>query len=170
MPQATVYDVAAMAGVSIATVSRVLNAPEKVNAATRARVQSAIDALGFVPRAEAAARARKQQGRIGVLAPFFTYPSFVQRLRGVSEAGPVRVSRVTAGLPVESPGRAGVFSPARARPSAPLPPSIVSLPSPPVILSSPFPPLRVLVAEAPVPPVILSSPSPPSMLIAPAPS
>ena len=41
----------------------------------------AIDALGFVPKAEAAARARKMHGRIGVLAPFFTFPSFVARLR-----------------------------------------------------------------------------------------
>lgn len=86
MRQATVYDVAKRAGVSIATVSRVLNAPDKVNQATRVRVQAVIDELGFVPRADAAARARKLQGRIGVLAPFFTYPSFVQRLRGVADA------------------------------------------------------------------------------------
>ncbi len=86
MAQVTVYDVAAQAGVSISTVSRVLNAPEKVNAETRARVLATIDALGFMPKAEAAARARKGHGRIGVLAPFFTYPSFVQRLRGVAAA------------------------------------------------------------------------------------
>jgi LacI family transcriptional regulator len=86
MAQATVYDVAEAAGVSITTVSRVLNSPEKVNAATRARVMAAIDRLGFVPRAEAAARARKEHGRIGVLAPFFTLPSFVERLRGVANA------------------------------------------------------------------------------------
>jgi LacI family transcriptional regulator len=72
--------------VSIATVSRVMNAPDKVNEATRARVQAAIDELGFVPRADATARARKIHGRIGVLAPFFTFPSFVQRLRGVADA------------------------------------------------------------------------------------
>jgi LacI family transcriptional regulator len=36
MSQITVYDVAERAGVSISTVSRVLNAPEKVNTATRA--------------------------------------------------------------------------------------------------------------------------------------
>jgi LacI family transcriptional regulator len=86
MAQATVYDVAETAGVSIATVSRVLNSPEKVNAATRTRVMTAIDRLGFVPKAEAAARARKGHGRIGVLAPFFTLPSFVERLRGVANA------------------------------------------------------------------------------------
>lgn len=84
--QPTVYQVAEQAGVSITTVSRVLNAPEKVSESTRLRVLSTIDRLGFVPKAEAAARARKGSGRIGVLAPFFTYPSFVQRLRGVADA------------------------------------------------------------------------------------
>jgi DNA-binding LacI/PurR family transcriptional regulator len=86
MADITVYDVARKAQVSIATVSRVLNSPDKVNEATRRRVLVAIDALGFVPKAEAAARARKIHGRVGVLAPFFTYPSFVPRLRGVATA------------------------------------------------------------------------------------
>lgn len=86
MPEVTVYDVAEKAGVSIATVSRVLNTPGKVNPHTRQRVIDAIDALSFVPRADATARARKTNGRIGVLAPFFTYPSFVERLRGVAGA------------------------------------------------------------------------------------
>jgi LacI family transcriptional regulator len=86
MPDATIYDVAETAGVSISTVSRVLNAPEQVQEDTRARVLAAIDQLNFVPRAEATARARKGTRRIGVLAPFFTYPSFVQRLRGVANA------------------------------------------------------------------------------------
>jgi LacI family transcriptional regulator len=84
MPDATIYDVAERARVSISTVSRVLNSPDQVHEGTRTRVLSAIDELGFVPRAEAAARARKGTRRIGVLAPFITYPSFVQRLRGVT--------------------------------------------------------------------------------------
>lgn len=86
MPDATIYDVAEEAGVSISTVSRVLNAPEHVQEQTRTHVLAAIDQLHFVPRAEATARARKGTRRIGVLAPFFTYPSFVQRLRGVASA------------------------------------------------------------------------------------
>jgi len=86
MPGATIYDVAAKVGVSISTVSRVLNTPEQVNLRTRQRVLAAIDELGFVPKAEATARARKGTGRIGVLAPFITYPSFVQRLHGVATA------------------------------------------------------------------------------------
>ena len=86
MSDATVYDVAKRAKVSIAAVSRVINSPEKVQEGTRERVFSAVDALSFVPRAEAVARARKTFGQIGVIAPFLVYPSFVQRLRGVSNA------------------------------------------------------------------------------------
>lgn len=86
MANATIYDVAEQAGVSIATVSRVLNTPHRVNEKTRQRVLHIIDQLGFVPKAEASARARRNSYRIGVLAPFFTYPSFVQRLRGVAGA------------------------------------------------------------------------------------
>lgn len=82
----TIYDVAERSGISISTVSRVLNNPEKVNPKTRARVLDAIDKLGFVPKAEARARALSQTNRIGVITPFFTAPSFVQRLRGVASA------------------------------------------------------------------------------------
>jgi LacI family transcriptional regulator len=81
----TIYDVAKQAGVSITTVSRMLNAPDKVNSKTRERVLAAIDQLRFVPKAEARARAMQHTGRIGVLSPFFTAPSFIQRLRGVAE-------------------------------------------------------------------------------------
>ena len=83
--KATIYDVARHAGVSITTVSRMLNAPDKVNSKTRERVLSAIDQLSFVPKAEARARAMQHTGRIGVISPFFTAPSFIQRLRGVAE-------------------------------------------------------------------------------------
>jgi len=83
---ATIYDVAERAAVSISTVSRALNSPNTVNSATRKRIHDAIDELGYVPKAEATARARRSNRRIGVLAPFFTYPSFVQRLRGIADA------------------------------------------------------------------------------------
>jgi DNA-binding LacI/PurR family transcriptional regulator len=82
----TIYDVAKHAGVSITTVSRMLNEPERVNPETRKRVLASIDLLGFVPKAEARARAMQKNGRIGVITPFFTAPSFIQRLRGIAGA------------------------------------------------------------------------------------
>ena len=82
----TIYDVAEQSGVSISTISRVLNTPDKVNSETRQRVLDAIDSLGFIPKADARARALSKTNRIGVITPFFTAPSFVQRLRGVASA------------------------------------------------------------------------------------
>jgi DNA-binding LacI/PurR family transcriptional regulator len=82
----TIYDVSAITGLSVATISRVINSPDKVKAETRERVMAAIDNLGFVPKAEARARTLQSFQRIGVITPFFTAPSFVQRLRGVAAA------------------------------------------------------------------------------------
>ena len=61
----TIYDVAKHAGVSITTVSRILNDSDKVKPETQRRVLASIDALGFVPKAEARARAMQRNGRIG---------------------------------------------------------------------------------------------------------
>jgi DNA-binding LacI/PurR family transcriptional regulator len=82
----TIYDVAAKAGVSISTVSLALNAPTRVRVETLARIHDAIDDLDFIPKTEAVARARRGVGRIGVIAPFTTYPSFSRRLSGVLSA------------------------------------------------------------------------------------
>ncbi len=73
----SVRDVAARAGVSIGTVSNVLNAPEKVNPATAQRVHAAIEALGFVPNAAARQLRAGRSASIGFVVldvgnPFFT--------------------------------------------------------------------------------------------------
>ena len=80
----TIYDVARKAGVSSATVSRVLNDPSKVAPEKQKLVMEAIAELQFVPKADAVINARKAYKKIGVIAPFFTQPSFMERLRGVA--------------------------------------------------------------------------------------
>jgi LacI family transcriptional regulator len=82
----TIYDVADRAGVSISTVSLALNSPARVRPETLERVYSAVNDLGFVPKADAAVRARRGTGRIGVIAPFTAYGSFMERLQGVLAA------------------------------------------------------------------------------------
>lgn len=73
----SVVDVAARAGVSVGTVSNVLNRPERVSPPTRARVLAAIEELGFI-RNEAARQLRAGRSRtIGLVVldvgnPFFT--------------------------------------------------------------------------------------------------
>lgn len=82
----TIYEVARQAGVSITTVSHVLNRPGRVGAVTRQRVLDVMDELGFTPKATAVTLARKGTGRIGVLAPFTSYASYTVRLMGVLSA------------------------------------------------------------------------------------
>jgi LacI family transcriptional regulator len=82
----TIYDVAEKAGLSVSTVSRAVNTPHLVQEKTRQRVMRAVEQLKFVPKAAASVLARKHVGSIGVLLPFFTSPSFVQRMRGVASA------------------------------------------------------------------------------------
>ncbi|WP_433790701.1 LacI family DNA-binding transcriptional regulator [Actinoplanes sp. CA-252034] len=82
----TIYEVADRAQVSISTVSNVLNKPDRVSPATRARVLAAADELGFVPKAQAVSLARRAAGRIGVMAPFTSYGSYLRRLSGVLTA------------------------------------------------------------------------------------
>lgn len=83
--RATIYDVAAAAHVSIATVSNCLNRPELVSEATRRRIHDAIDRLGYSPKSQAVSLARKEMRRIAVVAPFIAYGSFFERLAGVIE-------------------------------------------------------------------------------------
>jgi DNA-binding LacI/PurR family transcriptional regulator len=83
---ATIRDVASSAGVSVSTVSLVLNSPDRVSEPTRRKVLAAVDTLGFVPKAEAVARARRGVGRVGVLAPYSSHPSVARRLNGMLEA------------------------------------------------------------------------------------
>jgi len=89
----TIYDVARRAGVSISTVSLALNSPGRLRRSTLDRVLAAADELAYVPKAEAVTRARRGVGRIGVMAPFTSYPSFGRRLNGVLKA--------TRDMPVE---------------------------------------------------------------------
>ncbi|WP_347814105.1 LacI family DNA-binding transcriptional regulator [Actinomadura sp. 7K507] len=64
---AVMEDVAAMAGVSAMTVSRVLNAPEKVRPQTRARVMAAVRALDYRPNTAARVLATGRSGVLGVV-------------------------------------------------------------------------------------------------------
>lgn len=84
MRRTTIADVAARAGVGVATVSRVLNDSSSVSDAARRRVLAAIVALDYQPSAAARALSTGRTQTIGVVAPFFTRPAVVERLRGVS--------------------------------------------------------------------------------------
>ncbi len=82
--QATIYDVADHAAVSITTVSRYLNNPAKVAAETRGRIKTAIENLQYIHQGNTGSRQLRHVTRIGVLAPFFPAPSFVERMQGMT--------------------------------------------------------------------------------------
>lgn len=81
--KATIYDVAARAGVAISTVSRVLNDSHDVSDATRRRVLDAIQQLNFRPDRTAKSLAQKQTKSICVALPSFTTPFHTELLKGV---------------------------------------------------------------------------------------
>lgn len=81
----TIRDVATRAGVSAATVSRTLNNFPVVAPPTRARVERAVDELSYRRSSAARNLSLGRTNAIGVVAPFFTTPSVVERLRGVVE-------------------------------------------------------------------------------------
>ncbi|MEL6150257.1 MAG: LacI family DNA-binding transcriptional regulator [Chloroflexota bacterium] len=85
MPTVTIRDVAKTAGVGIATVSRVLNGSEQVRPDTRQRVLEAIDSLGYVPNDAARQLSGGKTMDIGIVTPFFTVPSFSERLAGIQQ-------------------------------------------------------------------------------------
>lgn len=66
MPKVTVYDVAELAGVSIATVSFAFTRPGKVKAETLQNVMAAADQLGYVPSGSARGLARGRTGALGI--------------------------------------------------------------------------------------------------------
>lgn len=83
---ATIQDVAREAGVSTATVSRVLSAPGVVAKATRERVMAAVASLGYAPNVAAKSLRTLKTGKILVTVPDISNPFFSQVIRGVEEA------------------------------------------------------------------------------------
>jgi DNA-binding LacI/PurR family transcriptional regulator len=81
--QARIADVAAHAGVGVATVSRVMNGHANVRPATRDRVLDAIRTLNYRPSSVARNLSLQRTMVIGALLPWFTNPSAVQRVRGI---------------------------------------------------------------------------------------
>jgi LacI family transcriptional regulator len=81
----TIQDIARLAGVSKATVSRVLNQRTNVDAVTRERVLQIMKEQDFVPSATARGLAGGRNQLIGVLTPPLTWPTVPEIMRGIAE-------------------------------------------------------------------------------------
>jgi LacI family transcriptional regulator len=81
----TIRDVARRAGVSVATVSRVLNGQAVVSETTRQRVLTAISELGYNPNGLARGLARRRSLIVGVIVPDIANPFFAEVARGMGD-------------------------------------------------------------------------------------
>lgn len=82
----TIFEVAKRAGVSIGTVSRVINNRDRVSPQTRERVLAAIRELDYHANAHARALAQQRTSTLGLVIPQVNDPFFYQIVRGVEEA------------------------------------------------------------------------------------
>ena len=90
----TIKDVAAAAGVSAITVSRVLRTPERVSPATRDRVTEAVRALDYLPDPAASALASQRTATVGVVLPSVTNTVFRDTLRGIYAEAAARAVQI----------------------------------------------------------------------------
>lgn len=85
IPNPTIYDVAKKAGVSSATVSRVIHTPLKVSEAVRVRVHNAMSELQYSYNAAAANMSKGTTSSIGVLAPSIRDSIFTRTLVAIQK-------------------------------------------------------------------------------------
>ncbi len=81
----TIREVAAEAGVSHQTVSRVINDNERVSPETRAKVEAAIESLGYSPSAIARSMAKGRTGILACIAPNLTDYTFARIIQGAEQ-------------------------------------------------------------------------------------
>ncbi len=81
----TIYEVAKASGVSLATVSRVINKQNNVTPETKAKVEATIARLGYKPSGLAQALAKNKSTNIGVVIPSANYVYISNMLNGITE-------------------------------------------------------------------------------------
>lgn len=109
MAVVSVRDVAEHAGVSVGTVSNVMNHPDKVSSATVAKVQAAIDELGFI-RNDAARQLRDGRSKtIGLVVLDVRNPFFTDLARGAEDKAADAGLTVTLGNSDDSTTREATY-------------------------------------------------------------
>lgn len=85
----TIYEVAKASGVSLATVSRVINKQSNVTEATRKKVEDTIERLGYKPSALAQGLATNRTTNIGIILPAANYVYISNMLSGMVDIGKI---------------------------------------------------------------------------------
>ncbi|MDO5330296.1 MAG: LacI family DNA-binding transcriptional regulator [Bacillota bacterium] len=91
----TIYQVAQAAGVSLATVSRVINHQGNVTEATRKKVEETIQRLGYRPSGLAQALATNKTTNIGVIIPSANYVYLSNMLNGITDVAKEKGFQIT---------------------------------------------------------------------------
>jgi LacI family transcriptional regulator len=107
--QVTIADVARRAGVSQMTVSRVINSSAAVRPDKRARVERAIEELGYVPNRLARGLSARRLGVIAVLVPDLTNPFFTEIVHKIEDVANEQGLTVVLGNSDERPEREADF-------------------------------------------------------------
>lgn len=105
----SIQKVARHAGVSVATVSRAFNLPDKVTPATRELVERVARELGYVPNASARTLRTQRSRVLGVVLPTLTNPAFAECLQGIAAAaaaGGYAIMPITSGYRLDEEERA----------------------------------------------------------------
>lgn len=110
MNMATIYQVSELAGVSLATVSRVLNKNARVSDKTRDKVTAAMKELGYRPNSIAQSLASNRSNSIGILVSELAGPIYGQMMAGIESelraAGKHAI--ITTGYSVEDKEKDGI--------------------------------------------------------------
>ena len=101
----TLADVAREAGVSMQTVSRVINEKGEVSAETRQRILKAIEQLGYRPNSIARGLALNKTLALGLIVPDITNPFFPEIVQGAEEVALEHGYTIVLGNTNESPER-----------------------------------------------------------------
>jgi LacI family transcriptional regulator len=82
----TIQDVAKTAGVSVSTVSRVLNGKVDVASETQDRIRSVIDNMGYTTNLAARSMRSFKKNMVGLIMPDIAYPFAIEVMKGVNRA------------------------------------------------------------------------------------
>src|SRR5215469_3777073 len=93
LAQHTIWDIAQHSGVSIATVSRVLNDKPHISEATRQKVQDAIEALGYTGKSSTTLLEKEPLRLIGITSTSMQSGEYAGILAGITEALHARNAR-----------------------------------------------------------------------------
>lgn len=102
MKRVTIYNVAKEAGVSLATVSRVINGADVVKQPTREKVEAAIEKLGYKPNAIAQGLALQKTTNIALVVPEASFNYTAQVIYGLNDVA--KIYNYTIMLHMISPG------------------------------------------------------------------